>query len=252
MKKRIVTPFDGEAAKQAVIKVNGGRGFVIEIAIPNPAAKASRFSRKLLRPPSFLKSRLVVTAAHCLPHQPPALANAPSHERTYLALLGPLGNAKPSIATECLFVDAVADIALLGEPDGQGYGPDGKQLGEASEAFQDFIEKAAVLSISKKGIEKPVNGWLLSLDGRWTKCNLRVPTWWALSPTLYVSEASDGIIGGMSGSPILLDDGRAVGVAVVAEGTKDERYTEGGPQPILMYHLPGWLVGRLTTNGKIK
>lgn len=251
MKKRIATPFDGEAAKRAVIKVNGGRGFIIEVATPNPVAKESRLSKKLLHPLPFIKTRLVVTAAHCLPHQPPALANAPSHERTYLALLGPL-DAKPSIATECLFVDAVADIALLGEADGQGYGPDGKQLGQASEAFQDFIEGAAVLSISKRAIEKPVNGWLLSLDGRWTKCNLRVPTWWALSPTLYVSEASDGIIGGMSGSPILMDDGRAVGVAVVAEGTKDERYTEGGPQPILMYHLPGWLVGRVMTNRKVK
>ena len=43
-----------DIAKRAVVAVDGGRGFIIEALLPN-------------RGPT----RLIVTAAHCLPHLPP-------------------------------------------------------------------------------------------------------------------------------------------------------------------------------------
>jgi hypothetical protein len=78
-------------AKDAVIAVGDGRGFLIEHA-PGP--------------------HRVITAAHCLPHLPPAHPWSYEQERSYLNLLGSLGG-KPSIAAECLFVDPIADIAVL-------------------------------------------------------------------------------------------------------------------------------------------
>ena len=58
----------------------------------------------------------VITAAHCLPHLPPALSFSSSSECTYRALLGPLGH-EPFLSAECVFVDPIADIAVLGSPD---------------------------------------------------------------------------------------------------------------------------------------
>src|SRR5438309_1440436 len=64
------------AAKRAVVKVGGGRGFVIRAG----------------------SRRLVITAGHCLPTLPPSVRTADSGERTYQALLGPLGENEPTVS----------------------------------------------------------------------------------------------------------------------------------------------------------
>ena len=47
------------------------------------------------------------------------------------------------------------------------------------------------------------------------------------------------INGGMSGSPIITQDGAAIGVVSMSGGGADHnRRTEGGPNPHLAYHLP--------------
>lgn len=95
-----------EELTKAIVAVGkpgeGGRGFVVEID----------------------RQRLVITAAHCLPPLSrkrrlplPHLVSFPD-ERTYRALLGPL-EAKPTVSAECLFLDPIADIAVLGAPDEQ-------------------------------------------------------------------------------------------------------------------------------------
>lgn len=114
--------FDGDSARKAVIKVGTGRGFVIELEVAG-----------------FLyKRRLVVTAAHCLSHLPPACSSSGADEKTYAALLGPLGDSAPSIMAECLFADPVADIAILGGPDDQTYF-------DENDAFEALTEGATVL-----------------------------------------------------------------------------------------------------------
>jgi hypothetical protein len=56
-----------EKAKQAVITVGGGRGFVVE---------------------GDLEQRYIITAAHCLPWLPPSHGASYIEERTYQELLG--------------------------------------------------------------------------------------------------------------------------------------------------------------------
>src|SRR5437868_5530405 len=85
-------------AKDAIIKVGDGRGFVVEA--------------------HTRRERFVITAAHCLPHLPPAHAASYAEDRTYAKLLGPIGES-PTVWAECVFVDPVADIAVLSAPDGQ-------------------------------------------------------------------------------------------------------------------------------------
>jgi hypothetical protein len=70
----------------------GGRGFVVEAG----------------------HQRFVLTAGHCLPHLLPSHPDA-LEERIYPKLLGPVGE-DPGIRADCLVVDPVADLAVLGSP----------------------------------------------------------------------------------------------------------------------------------------
>jgi hypothetical protein len=70
----------------------------------------------------------------------------------------------PAIAAECLFVDPISDLAVLGPPDNQG-------LSAEYEAYEKLMAPAAPLSIAPvPGETSP--GWLLSLDGAWFPCSV--------------------------------------------------------------------------------
>ena len=79
------------------MKVGDGRGFVVERH----------------------EYRFVITVSHCLPYLPPCHLAAYLEEKPYGGLLGPIDGDKPVICAECLFVDPVNDLAILGTPDDQ-------------------------------------------------------------------------------------------------------------------------------------
>ena len=85
----------------AVIRVGDGRGFIV-----NDEGEA-RLGRD---------KRIVITAAHCLPFVPPCDAYSVDECRAYEELLGPLGQELTVPWVECLFVDPIGDIAVLGYP----------------------------------------------------------------------------------------------------------------------------------------
>jgi len=184
-----------------VVKVGDGRGFIIE--------ERNRIARGHL-----VERRLVLTAAHCLPKLPPPHRGLYTGEQTYANLLGRL-RGKRNVWADCLFVDPIADIAVLGAPVNQ-------ELSKESETYDALIGDAPVLAIGKARSGK---GWLLDLDGRhW------IPTELHLNPSSrYGSSLWTGRTkAGMSGSPILNDRGRAIGI--VASGSNQG---EDGPHPIL-------------------
>jgi hypothetical protein len=179
---------------ECVIKVGDGRGFILQ----------------------HHPRRIIVTAAHCLPHLPPAHAAASWHERTYGKLLGPLEGSGNKICTECMFVDPVADIAVLGTPETQ-------ELYEEADAYDELIDNAPALRLSSNLTNQ---GWVLKLDRQWVQIPLHVFSGpYGMSLSIGFTKA------GMSGSPILNDAGRAVGVISVGADA---------PQPILCRNLPGW------------
>ena len=79
-----------------------------------------------------------------------------------------------------------------------------------------------------------------ALSGQWLPCRVRVT-----ERAIWISDAAEGIHGGMSGSPIVAPDGRAIGVVCTSGGvvkpgqanTNDHR--EGEPNPYLSANLPG-------------
>ena len=76
-----------------VVKVGDGRGFVFE----------------------HLGNRVIITAAHCLPQWSRAIAVDDLLERTHTAILGDL-HGEARVAAECVFVNPIADVAVLGSP----------------------------------------------------------------------------------------------------------------------------------------
>lgn len=195
---------------ECVIRVGAGRGFIVE----------------------HHPRRIIVTAAHCLPNLPPAHASSYTEERTYRALLGTLcGDCK--IWAECLFVDPVSDIAVLG-------GPDNQELFDEAEAYEELVANAPALSISSKLTK---GGWVMSLKGNWVP----MPLDQGLSgQALFINHTE----GGQSGSPILNEVGEAVGVIVVGGSIAGVEEEQQGPQPILCRDLPARYVALLQLSTK--
>ena len=170
------------------------------------------------------EGRYIATVTHCLPLIPIAYSASWIEDRTYKDLLSPLGEL-PHIWAECLFVNPVADLALLGEPDDQA-------LFKQSNAYTSFVESLVPLLVG--GVSKNISVWLLSIEGAWFHC--RIDGKW-------ITDASQDIVGGMSGSPIITTEGLAVGVITSSSSTDGGKTSrEAGPNPVLIDDLPGWIV----------
>jgi hypothetical protein len=185
-----------KASTSAVIRVGEGRGFVLE----------SRDSRS---------PAVVVTAAHCLPYLPPPRAASRREKRTYENLLGPL-QGEALVRAECVFVDPIADVAVL-------RAADGRSLNNRSEAFDLLLEG-----------RKPLRLWpYLEPDADATPLGFVLPlaaTDWqprALSFSGHWVNVDGDCESGMAGSPILSIDGSVV--ALVSAGVDN---------PILGLTLP--------------
>jgi hypothetical protein len=208
--------------RRSVIRVGGGRGFVVETEREN---------------------RFIITAAHCLPHLPPSHAASELSERTYANLIGPW-DAEPTGWAECVFVDPVADLAILGSPDGQeladqaaGYGAVSESAHPLLVAGLTFVSEPFTLSDGTTFLGPPraeSEAWLLSLDERWFPCRVT-----SGGRGLWIVNAAEPIRVGMSGSPVVAPGGQAIGVVCVSAGGLSFDSREGGPNPELAAHLPG-------------
>lgn len=200
-------------ARAAIVTVGFGRGFVVQ---------GSR------------ERRYVITAAHCLPQLPPAHPASYPEERTFTNLLGALGTA-PTAAAECLFVDPIADIAVLCEPDANG--------DLDTDAYVTLVDAATVVRV---GTLASLDAYLFALDGQWERCTMRVGSPYGPARALTLVGAITGNAPGTSGSPIIDADGRAVGVVSVGGGGAIQGEQAG--QPLLASVLPLWLLSDFGVN----
>jgi hypothetical protein len=197
--------------KGTVITVGKGRGFVVE----------------------HRGEYLVVTASHCLPWLPSGFGIAYSEEHVYRNMLGPL-NSPPTVACECLFINPIADVAVVGVPDTQTYS-------DEADGYRALLEYATPFRITEA--PEKARGFLLSVEGEWFGCQVQ---WMERGDgPLWVSKPAQPIEGGMSGSPIVSETGNAIGIvaASVMENEKDAATDEfGASNPRLMRDLPLWLL----------
>ena len=190
-------------ARGSVIQVGegGGRGFFVEAG----------------------GEPYVVTAAHCVEKPPEPHACNGVNELVYPNFLGFMGGPR-NIWAECVFIDPVADVAVFGEPDPQA-------LWEHAEAFQEFAEQAGFFSLGRLRLRREKfrlsdgskhignlkfsgRGEMFSLDGQWFSCHVESYGWTFIS----IPKATQPILGGMSGSPVVLPSGLAIGVISSSQG----------------------------------
>jgi Trypsin-like peptidase domain len=228
-----------QSALGAVVTVGHGRGFVVE--------GRGRFGSR---------GRYVITAAHCLPFVPPRHGASLLEGRTYEDLIAPLSD-QPPVWCECLFLDPIADVAVLGAPDNQ-------EMSKLADAYEALVEATIPLTVAEPPSEpipeevahladmekqsgatgqvewatRQCRAFLLSLNNQWFPCMVRH----APNGMLSIYDAANGIAGGMSGSPIIAENGTAIGIVCTATELPDTASTEGGPNPRLMGNLPGWFL----------
>ena len=200
--KRSMTNQPNKTVARAIVRAGYGRGFVVE----------------------WENQRLIITAAHCLPTLPPCHPASHVEERTYEKLLGPLGDEKLRVWAECLFVDLIGDLAVLGSPDNQ-------ELCAEADAYEALVGAANALPIAAAPAQ--CSAWVLSLNGKWLQRGARG---WdrmlCLDPNKTdKTDKTDTIEPGMSGSPIVLDSGAAIGAL-----------STGAFNPNLTRNLPHWLL----------
>ena len=92
-------------------------------------------------------------------------------------------------------------------------------------------------------LSRECSAFLLSLKNEWFACKVRYSPFG--DGTLMISDATKGIVGGMSGSPILSEYGAAIGVVCLGTVGSVHLLTGGGPNPRLMDSLPGWFLKAL-------
>jgi hypothetical protein len=185
-----------ENARGSILKVGGGRGFVVDL--PHPLGGTER---------------AVITAAHCLPHLPPAHPTSYTEERTFADLIGPLGS-ESAVWAECYFVDPIADLAILGQPDSQ-------ELSDEWEAHRTLLDELPALVIAPA---MPGPAWRLSLAGEWVAGTVT-----GVRRGISADWSAD-VESGMSGSPII-QDGCAVGLVSIGNHF----------DPPLTRGLPAWV-----------
>lgn len=203
-----------ETLKSAVVRVGKGRGFLVD--------SGSR--------------TLIITAAHCLPRIPEAYSASDVQMRCYPSLVSQVGSSE-SLPAECIFADPTADIAVLCSPDRGGIDEDFGSL------FKNAVTFKIEQSLAEARAEEVIDAVLLSLEGQWTSCKVRCVE----QGPLWIEKATDGIWGGMSGSPIVDLSGSAIGVVCTGRSAVEgeESMLEGGPNPHLAVDLPARILRTL-------
>ena len=129
--------------------------------------------------------------------------------------------------------------------------PDDQELSDRAAAYDHLIEAAKRFTVGKlqsprgqrglPGDPASSDAQMLSLDGEWFACRIT-----SFGLVLWVEAAAQPIKGGMSGSPIVLPDGGAVGLLWTGDQQDDGANAPldtgtGGPNPMLFDQLPAWL-----------
>jgi hypothetical protein len=114
--------------------------------------------------------------------------------------------------------------------------PDNQELGEQAEAYEELIEAATPLSIGAAvAWDAPTPASLIALD---VSSILGSARHGAFSNLLWIEETSQPIVRGMSGSPVLDQDGATIGIVTLTWNDKKLGTTDGASTRLLLVTPP--------------
>lgn len=120
----------------------------------------------------------------------------------------------------------IGDVAVLGCPDNQS-------LFEQADAYVTFVASRRPLKVGGgMGWDTSAPATSIALDGHLVGCAVR-----CFGGPLWIENLAEPIVGGMSGSPVLDQNGLAIGL--VSESAAQDGIVGGGSAPRLVVHLPG-------------
>jgi S1-C subfamily serine protease len=174
----------------------------------------------------LVPGHLILTAAHVIDWDHTGRMALGDDE----AFIQPIETSGRRFLVYPLAVEPVADLAILGAVDGQ-------LLPEAEEAFEQFCEATTPvrLATTEYPFDTPIPAHVLAHTGRWIAG--RAAQMRPDSATLALT-TDEAIQPGTSGSPVVTEDGRLLGV--VSSGSHDSSI----PRPHLA--APVWLARRMT------
>ena len=138
---------------------------------------------------------------------------------TFPHIFGLVGET-PTVSGELCVYGLTEDIAAFGEPS--------IDIEEEYERYINFTDAAALAIGNPPKLGTEAAAFVLSLDGEWKRCTARHD-----GRFLYLTGPRGFIETGMSGSPILDENGAAIGLVSTGDG------------PSLIDCLPPWLSRRL-------
>ncbi len=184
----------------------------------------------------LIRGGLIVTAAHVVEWDNSGLMALGEDAR----FLQRIEAGKRKLLVYPLAVEPVADLAILGSPDGQW-------IPDEAKAFDQFCEATAAMSLTTEEfpVGTPVPAYVLAHTGRWITG--RITQWHPEAATL-VLETDEGIEGGTSGSPVVTEHGFLLAVVSNACGPQSDPPRTGS---ISRPHLaaPVWLARQMTEGG---
>ena len=146
-------------------------------------------------------------------------------------LLGRLGETL-TVEASCEFADPFSNIAIV-----SGFSEGYRRL----DHWEHRLPIHAPERPSIAGAGREQFAWILSIGCKWIKCTVRTNY-----DQLTFLDDSLEIDGGMSGSPILNEDGGAFGIIVVPAKKKD-RDEWAGHHQVLIRCLPGRMIGSISS-----
>lgn len=181
------------------------------------------------------RSRYVVTAAHCLERSRFPQPNLAFHVRewTFPNVMGPIGTNRGTISAELCVFSLVDGVAVFGEPKGLEHEYEAHQYERFTAAAMPVAEPPTAQACRWSN-GSGSKGWVPALDGTWLSCSVHNSGGCLMLDGVEIKPE-------MSGSPIVNDDGAAIGV--ISAGERGGGYNDGHRS--LMDCLPAWLWRKL-------
>ena len=212
-----------EQAKSAILTMGAGRGFVVE----------------------SLSNRVVISAAHCLP-RPPRFGRADQYKvnvcqcaRTTRSKTDGLGGV-PLRRSDCRHCRTRrAGKAGSWSKESKAYDelvepiPPLKSIASlrSVEQVKSALRRNYVTPLRIADAPEEGRAWLMSLKGEWFQCMVMYTK--IFETPLFIIDPEQPPVRGMSGSPILSDNGKAIGVFCLISD-----WGSGSPNPRLTRDLP--------------